>query len=139
MPHPRTQFETLIKSQLAKHLDVTKDQAQDLPTMQNAGMQLEMIILDWLARIEAKIDALSQEKTIQEYYDVSQFAERVNRRKYTVRQWCLNGRIASIKRMCGRGKSLQYSISHTELIRYFSHGLLPNPRDALLQKRHSDQ
>jgi hypothetical protein len=89
-------------------------------------------ILDRLSRIEAKLDSISQEKTIRDFYSVEEFAQRVNRSKFCAREWARLGRIHAEKRLSGRGKSQEWMVSHAELLRYLSHGLLPDAR------RHSD-
>lgn len=91
-------------------------------------MQHEIEILNRLERIEAKLDSLPRQPTIRDYYSVAEFAERVEREEFTVREWCRLGRIKAEKRPCGRGNSQEWQISHAELLRYLSHGLLPDPR-----------
>ncbi len=91
-------------------------------------MQPEIDILDRLMRIEAKLDLLAQRPAVQEYYAVAEFARRVDRDEFTVREWCRLGRVNAEKRNCGRGTSQEWKISHEELLRYLSDGLLPDPR-----------
>jgi hypothetical protein len=90
--------------------------------------RFDVEILARLASIEAKLDALSQEKTVFEFYSVEEFAKRVNRSKFCVREWARLRRINALKRSCGRGRSTEWCISNEELIRFFNHGLLPDPR-----------
>ena len=91
-------------------------------------MQLETEILNWLTRIESKLDALAHQPRAQDFYSVDEFAERVRRQSFTVREWCRLGRINADKRACGRGTSQEWKISHEELQRYLSDGLMPDPR-----------
>jgi len=91
-------------------------------------MPSEAEILEWLARIDAKVDLLLQQPTVQEFYTVAEFAARVGKRCFTAREWCRLGRINAEKRDCGRGTSQEWKISHEELLRYLSDGLLPDPR-----------
>jgi hypothetical protein len=91
-------------------------------------MQSETEILERLAILEAKIDSLLRQPRDQESYNVAQFSERVGREEFTTREWCRLGRIKASKRRCGRGTSLEWGISHDELLRYLSEGLLPDPR-----------
>jgi hypothetical protein len=92
------------------------------------GLRLETEILAQLARIEAKLDAISQEKTVLDFYSIEDFAQRVNRSNFCVREWARLGRIHAAKRLSGRGKSQEWMVSHAELLRYLSHGLLPDAR-----------
>jgi len=91
-------------------------------------MQIEVDILDRLTRIESKVDSLSGQRTFQEYYSVAEFAQLVGRNEFTTREWCRLGRLHAEKRCCGRGRSQEWKISHQELLRYQSDGLLPDRR-----------
>lgn len=91
-------------------------------------MQPDSDVLAVLSRIETKLDSLLQQPPLLEYYGVAEFARRVDRDEFTVREWCRLGRINAEKRNCGRGTSQEWKISHEELMRYLSHGLLPDPR-----------
>lgn len=62
---------------------------------------------------------------VKEYYTTQEVAEKVDRKLYTVRQWCNNGRIAAKKKACGRGKLSEWMISHAEITRFQNEGLLP--------------
>ena len=81
-----------------------------------------------LKRIDIKLDGLIAQRTIQRYYSVSQFAERVNKSCFTIRQHCINRRIVAEKRQTGRGRSLEWMIPHQSLEVYLSEGLLPDER-----------
>lgn len=81
-----------------------------------------------LNRIEASLSLLVQQRTIQDFYSTSEFAQIVDRAEFTVREWCRNGRIRAEKRDAGRGECGEWKISHAELLRYQSHGLLPDPK-----------
>lgn len=89
---------------------------------------MDIAILNRLERIEAKLDSLARLPPVQDYYGVAEFAERADREEFTVREWCRLGRINAEKRNCGRGTSHEWKISHAELLRYLSEGLLPDPR-----------
>jgi len=91
-------------------------------------MTLESEVLALLTRIEAKLDLLLQQPTAQDYYSVAEFARRVGKSRFTTRELCRLRRINAEKRDCGRGSSQEWKISHHELLRYLSDGLLPDPR-----------
>lgn len=100
----------------------------DSDRQDEAERQADLDILIRLASIEAKLDALSREKAVRDYYSVEEFAERVGKKKFTVREWCRLGRINAEKRDCGRGNSCEWRISNHERLRYMRDGLLPDPR-----------
>ncbi len=61
----------------------------------------------------------------QEWYDTKATAEILGRSAYSVREWCRLGRVRTKKRRCGRGGAKEWMISHEELERIKSEGLLP--------------
>jgi transposase len=80
-----------------------------------------------LNRIEAILTDLVRERTSQDYYSTAQAAEILGKAEFTVREWCRNGRVHAEKRQTGRGCSKEWMISHSELRRIQSEGLLPPP------------
>jgi hypothetical protein len=78
-----------------------------------------------LDRIETKLDQIINRHQIQDYYSTSDIAEILKRSEFTVRQWCRLRRVHAEKRPCGRGRSQEWMISHSELQRIQSEGLLP--------------
>ena len=84
-----------------------------------------------LARIEEKLDTLLSQAVPQDYYSVADVARSTSRAPFTVRQWCAQGRIRAEKRQCGRGLTREWMISHEELQRLRSEGLLPTERQSL--------
>ena len=95
---------------------------------QDAESTPESEIIALLTRIESKLDAISQEKQLLDFYSIEEFAKRVNRSNFSVREWARLRRVNAEKRPCGRGNSQEWQISHAELLRYLSHGLLPDRR-----------
>jgi hypothetical protein len=92
-----------------------------------------MTIEERLTRIEEALQLLVQQKTIKDWYTTAEIAESLQRAEWTVREWCRTGRVNAEKRLCGRGNSLEWIISHGELQRIRNEGLLPDPR--LIRKR----
>ncbi|PHS12913.1 MAG: hypothetical protein COA78_07735 [Blastopirellula sp.] len=82
-------------------------------------------LIERLARIEASLDLLVQQRSIQEWYDTKTVARILERSAYSVREWCRLGRVHAEKRRCGRGGAKEWMISHEELERIKSEGLLP--------------
>lgn len=85
-------------------------------------------ILARVRRIEQAVATLTEQQTLQEWYDTHTAAEILSKSAYTVREWCRLGRIRAEKRSCGRGASKEWMISHAELMRVKSEGLLPERR-----------
>jgi hypothetical protein len=83
-------------------------------------------IIKRLDRIEAAIALLTSQQQVQDWYDTKTAARILEKQSsYTVREWCREGRCKAEKRNCGRGKSKEWMISHEELMRIKSEGLLP--------------
>jgi len=85
-------------------------------------------LLEQLERIEAKLDALMLERS-QGYYSTAAAAQVLGKAEWTVREWCRLGRVHAEKRMTGRGNSKEWKISHEEVLRIQSEGLLPLHQD----------
>lgn len=85
-------------------------------------------LFERLQRIEAKLELLVEQRTVQEWYDTRTVAEILGKSQYSVREWCRLGRVHARKRMCGRGNHPEWMISHEELERIKAEGLLPMQR-----------
>jgi hypothetical protein len=86
------------------------------------------IVLEKLMRIEAGLEQLTKERTIKEWYTTAELAQILGKAEFTVREWCRLRRIHAEKRSCGRGCTLEWIVSHEELMRIQNHGLLPLPK-----------
>lgn len=80
-----------------------------------------------LQRIEFALERLLRQKTVKEWYTTEEVAAIVNKAPFTVREWCRHGRIHAAKRDCGRGKAKEWIVSHDEVLRLQTEGLLPEP------------
>ena len=82
-------------------------------------------VLERLDRIESVLEELRRQRTVKAYYSAAEVAALAGRSAYTVREWSRLGRIRAEKRVCGRGEAGEWMISHEELTRLLSEGLLP--------------
>src|SRR3954451_10192772 len=86
-------------------------------------------ILELLIRRLDQIERLILEQnTVREWYTTEEFAGRVGKAEFTVREHCRLGRLNARKRRSGRGKHASWVLSHDELLRYQREGLLPHTR-----------
>lgn len=88
-----------------------------------------------LQRIEEALYRLVEQRTIKDWYTTSETAEVLGKAEWTVREWCRLGRVNAAKRLCGRGRSQEWIISHAEIDRIRNEGLLPDPRVIRRQAR----
>lgn len=86
-------------------------------------------VLGHLVRIEGRLaelqDLVVEQRTVRDAYGTAEVARLLGKAEFTVREWCRLGRIRAEKRPCGRGRSREWMISHAELTRLRSEGLLP--------------
>jgi DNA-directed RNA polymerase specialized sigma24 family protein len=87
-------------------------------------------LIQRLSRIESALEELLLQRTVKEWYTVSEIAKILDRSEYTVREWCRLGRAKGRKKPCGRGKGGEWLVSHAELMRLRNEGLLPFQRTA---------
>jgi hypothetical protein len=86
------------------------------------------LVIDKLARIEASLEQLAKERIVKEWYATAELAEILGKAEFTIREWCRLRRVNAEKRSCGRGSTLEWIVSHEELVRIQNHGLLPLPK-----------
>jgi hypothetical protein len=84
-----------------------------------------------LDRIEDALRRLLQERTVQPYYSTADVARMLGKAEFTVREWCRMGRVKAQKRACGRGNTQEWMISHEEMERLRSEGLLPLSQNSI--------
>lgn len=83
-----------------------------------------------LGRIEAALRKLSEAQPQKETYSTKEAARILKLAPYTVREYCRQGRLQATQTRGGRGNRAEYRLSHAELLRYQSEGLLPNGHTA---------
>ena len=67
------------------------------------------------------------QRTVKDWYSPVEVAEILDKKPYTVREWCRLQRVKARKRPTGRGDADEWEISHDELERIKNNGLLPIP------------
>lgn len=82
-------------------------------------------LLERLAKLESALISASDQRKTQDWYSTGAAAKALGKAEFTVREWCRLKRVNAKKRSCGRGLSLEWMISHEELERIQSEGLLP--------------
>lgn len=73
-------------------------------------------------------DLILSQRQIKDYYSPAEAATVLGKAEFTVREWCRLERVHAQKRRSGRGRSLEWVISHEELQRIQREGLLPVPK-----------
>ncbi len=96
----------------------------------NASSSLEGIS-ERLTSIESTVstihELLASQRIRKEFYSTTEVAKILEKRPYTVREWCRLQRIRAEKCLTGRGPEEAWKISHEELDRIRNEGLLPIP------------
>jgi ParB-like chromosome segregation protein Spo0J len=81
-------------------------------------------ILERLDRLERLI---IDQRTIKDFYTAPEVAKILGKSRLTVSEWFRLGRVNAAKRASGRSASSEWIISHEELERIRTYGLLPDP------------
>jgi hypothetical protein len=91
-----------------------------------------------LQRIESLLAELHervvQGSIVKEYYTTQDVAKILNKRPYTVREWCRLGRVHGEKSHAGRGLDEEWRICHAELTRIQNEGLLPLLKNSKVER-----
>ncbi len=82
-------------------------------------------LLRRLDRIESALTALVERQAVKDLYTTEEVAKVLGKSEFTVREWCLHGRVRAEKKGSGRGRYQSWVISHAELQRIHREGLLP--------------
>jgi hypothetical protein len=94
---------------------------QTPPSTEDVGQDLD----HRLAKIEKALLLLTRHNVVKDFYTTAEAAEILDRRPFTVREWCRHERIVAIKRKCGRGRTCEWMISNAEMTRIKNYGILP--------------
>lgn len=81
-----------------------------------------------LDHLDERLDRIEQRLALsiaKESYLVEEAAERLNRKPWTVRQWCNKGQVKGAKKVRGKGRTGEWRIPHEELLRLQNDGPLP--------------
>lgn len=84
---------------------------------------IEQQVIERLERIEAVLGELLKQRTVKDWYTTAEVAHLLDKAEFTVREWCRLRRVYAEKRACGRGRSREWMIAHTELLRVQNEGL----------------
>jgi len=63
-----------------------------------------------------------------EWFSPEKIGSIIGRTANTVRQWCRHGRLKARKRVCERGRYVDWEIHADQLWHYCEHGLRPSSR-----------
>lgn len=94
-------FFTLFIMNNVQELEAPSELTTEPDTPSTIQQRLE-IIEATVQRIEA---LLQDQRTIKEWYSVSEAADALDKAPFTIREWCRHGRVNAHKRPCGRGTS----------------------------------
>ncbi len=83
-------------------------------------------LLRQLIEMVSEVRDLLMQEQIRDYYSLDEVARILGKAVWTVREWCRLGRVHAEKKKSGRGRSQEWVISHTELLRIRKDGLLPS-------------
>src|SRR5262245_55011717 len=110
---------------------MTQQRAQILP-FQNAtepseSVELMRKLLKGQEELGVRLDELRMRldlSVVKETYSTKEVAERLDRKPWTVRDWCNHGQAKAAKKP-GKGRTDKWRIPHDELIRLQNEGPMP--------------
>lgn len=113
--------------------EVESTDASGLKNSPAVGAGLSGEIGNVLLRLEQRLERIEEilvsptdrRAFRQEWFAVPEAAKLLNKRPFTIREWCRLGRVNAQKRKCGRGRTSEWVISKEEIERYLNEGLLP--------------
>ena len=90
--------------------------------------RIESTLAEMMALLNELVASSRSSIATKAAYSAAEVATILGKRPYTIREWCRLQRINATKRPWGRGNEGEWEISHEELERFRSHGLLPTPK-----------
>ena len=103
-----------------------KEAVNGTPSPSPASSDPQLELAGRMARIETALQLLLGQSGVKKAYTTDEVGAIVGKATFTVREWCRHRRIRATKRDCGRGNSKEWIVSHDELMRLQSEGLLPD-------------
>ena len=95
------------------------------PSLQEQLRTVQALVARLTVGMDEIRDLLANRPRTKEWYSTQEAAEILNKRPYTVRNWCRLERVRAEKIEAGRGVDGEWRISHEELTRIQNEGLLP--------------
>ena len=114
---------------------VAKSKKPKAPKEQVIIGEVTALLREELARVNGRLaviedllkwmsERLEATQIVKEYYTTLEVARILQKKPYTVREWCRLGRVNAQKAFSGRGLDEEWRISHDELVRIQNEGLL---------------
>ncbi len=133
---------------LGEHLvEMGRDSLVDVSSLGPSADTLPQNLLALLARLIERVERVDANLRLldqrlnrcqlegRDAYSTAEVAAILERAPFTVREWCRLGRIEAHRAKSGRGPQADWRISHDELCRIQSEGLLPTqPASAIPTK-----
>jgi Helix-turn-helix domain len=108
----------------------TEPQADVLPMTDRTTILMESVedMRTMMKELFIRYDQLEKRLNLsveKESYTVEQAGELLNRKPWTVRQWCNKGQVKGAYKVHGKGRTGEWRILHEEIIRLQNNGPLP--------------
>ena len=108
--------------------DILASQESRFNELEAGQKRIENVLVNILAIATEVRDRTKSQTHSKEWYTPAEVAELLDKKPYTVREWCRLQRINARKRPTGRGEADEWEVSADEIERYRNHGLLTIPR-----------
>lgn len=124
-PHPASNAAGQARPQAQAFSFICPASEQAGPTLHEQLRSVQELVIRLTVGMDEIRDLLASRPRSKEWYSTQEAAEILNKRPYTVRNWCRMGRVRAEKIEAGRGVDGEWRISHEELTRIQNEGLLP--------------
>ena len=114
----------IFKMSIEQYENTNNHHREESDHQEDASIQQRLEIIE--ATVMKIATLLENQQAVKEWYSISDAAEVLGKAEFTVREWCRLGRVNAHKRACGRGRSQEWILSHTEIERIQNKGLLPH-------------